>query len=243
MSWKELVELAGSDATMVEFINSQKTSSETLVSKINTLETTNGGLIEDIKKFKQGNTLVKDSLGLDVVNSETISEALDKLKSAKGDDKFLAEITNLKGLLETANNDKNTLTSDYEGKLSAMAMTNSLRDLGIGSIASTPIAEKMILEHLKNGAVLDGDNIVYKDAEGKTAYNGTNVLTPKDKLAQMQSSDDWKPFIKGDVSGGSGGRESSGGGGGTAKRSEMSPTQKAEYITANGSEAYLNLSN
>jgi hypothetical protein len=230
MSWEKLISLAGSDETLVEFVNSQKTSSETLVTKVNTLETTNSGLLDDIKKFKQGNTLVKDSLGLEVVNSDTLTEALNKIKTAKGDDKLTAEIDNLKGLLEKANIDKDTLAKDYEGKLSNMALTNSLRDLGIGAMAINPLAEKMILDHLKDGASLDGDNIVYRNTDGSTAYNGTNVLTPKDKLEQMKSSDDWKAFIKGDIKSGGDSRESNNGGSQSSIKDAKNKQERTQAI-------------
>ena len=56
MSWEKLEVLASSDTEVLGFIKSQKESSDTLVTKVNTLETTNNGLLTDLKKFKQGNS-------------------------------------------------------------------------------------------------------------------------------------------------------------------------------------------
>lgn len=233
MSWEKLKALASSDAEVLGFIESQISSSTELVNKVNGLEATNSGVLADLKKFKQGNSLVKDSLGLEEVNSDTIKEALEKLKGAKGDDKLMNEISNLKTLLETANTDKQTLETDYQGKLSNMAMTNSLRDLGIGALANGAMSEKMILEHLKTGAVLDGENIVYKKEDGSTLYDGTTLVTPASRLESLKTNDDWKPFLKADISGGSGSRESNPR---TTTLSTMNEKERTELFKNNPSE-------
>lgn len=237
--YDKIIELAGSDSEMVAFLKAEQENSNNNVARIQTLEKTNSGLLDEVKTFKQGNTLIKESLGLEQVNSDSISEALGKLKNAKGDDKLVNEINNLKGLLESANSEKESIVNDYESKISNNALTNSLRDLGVDALGINPMASKMMLDYLKEGATLDGDNIVYKK-DGVTEYSGTNVLTPKDKLEAMKSDDNWKAFIKGDVNSGTGGRESTGGGS-SMKRSEMSASEKGKYIQENGQEAYYSL--
>jgi len=205
--YDKIIELAGSDSEMVAFLKAEQENSNNNVTRIQTLEKTNSGLLDEVKTFKQGNTLIKESLGLEQVNSDSISEALSKLKNAKGDEKLTNEINNLKGLLENANSEKESIVNDYESKIANNALTNSLRDLGVDALGINPMASKMMLDYLKEGATLDGENIVYKK-DGVTEYNGTNVLTPKDKLEAMKNDDNWKAFIKGDVNSGTGGRES-----------------------------------
>lgn len=221
--WDKLLELAGSDSETVAFIKAEQTNSKTNVDTIQKLEKTKIDLLDEVKNFKQGNTLIKDALGLEQVNGDSITEALDKLKSSKGDDKFTNEINNLKSLLESANSEKESIVNDYESKIANNALTNSLRDLGVDALGINPMASKMMLDYLKEGATLDGDNIVYKK-DGVTEYNGTNVLTPKDKLEAMKSDDNWKAFIKGDVGSGTGGRESNNTSGGENIK-DLSPTE------------------
>lgn len=205
--WDKLLELAGSDSETVAFIKAEQTNSKTNVDTIQKLEKTKIDLLDEVKNFKQGNTLIKDALGLEQVNGDSITEALSKLKNTKGDDKLVNEINNLKSLLESANSEKESIVSEYESKIANNALTNNLRDLGVDALGINPMASKMMLDYLKEGATLDGDNIVYKK-DGVTEYNGTNVLTPKDKLEAMKTDDNWKAFIKGDVNSGTGGRES-----------------------------------
>lgn len=207
MSFEQLKAIIGDNAEAKTIIDSLESASTNNVAKINDLET-------KFNEAKNGRdslkNLIRETTGLDEVNADSINDFVTKLKSTKGDEKLTAEIDNLKGLIEKANGEKESIVSEYESKLQNMALTNSLRDLGIGSLAVNPLAEKMMLEHLKEGASLDGDKIVYRNADGSTMYNGTNVLTPADKLEQMKTSDDWKAFIKGDVNSGSGARESNG---------------------------------
>lgn len=237
--YDKLLELAGSDSELVSFIKTEQTNSSNNVNTIQKLEKTNSDLLGEIKNFKQGNTLIKDALGLEQVNSDSIAEALSKLKNAKGDEKLTNEINNLKSLLETANSEKDSIVNDYESKIANNALTNSLRDLGVDALGINPMASKMMLDYLKEGATLDGENIVYKK-DGVTEYSGTNVLTPKDKLEAMKTDDNWKAFIKGDVNSGTGGRESNGGGL-SKKRSEMSASERGNFIKENGQDAYLAL--
>jgi len=209
MSFEQLRKIVGDNAEATALIDTLEESSSNNVKKINNLESK----FEEAQKGRDSlKSLIKTGTGLEEVTEDTIKEFVTKMKETKGDEKLTSEIENLKSLIEKANNEKSTLTSEYESKLSNMALTNSLRDLGIGSLASTPIAEKMILDHLKQGATLDGDKIVYKNEDGSTIYNGTNIMTPQTRLESLKSDDNWKPLLKADIAGGGGARESSGGG-------------------------------
>ena len=227
--YDEIIGLDGISPEMVAFLQAEKTNSANNVTTIQALEKTKVDLLAEVKNFKQGNTLIKDSLGLEQVNADSIAEAMEKLKNTKGDDKLTNEINNLKSLLETANSEKESIVNDYESKISDNALSNSLRDLGVDALGINPMASKMMLDYLKEGATLDGDNIVYKK-DGVTEYNGTNVLTPKDKLEAMKTDDNWKAFIKGDVNSGTGGRESNGGG---KKPTEMSESERVQMFRDN----------
>ena len=203
MSWDKILEKISDDSNLVQFVESQKTNSTENVNKINALEKTKSDLLTEVKSFKEGNSLVKSVLGIDQLNEDTLKEALGNKKPV--DDKLKAELDNLKGLLDKVNSEKDSLVSEYEGKIQNMALTNNLRDLGIGQLASSPLTEKMLIDSLKNGASLDGDNIVYKKEDGTTAYSSNNTpLTPQQKLEEMKSNPDYAPLFKADVISGGG---------------------------------------
>ena len=204
MSFEKLLETVGDDQELKTFIEGVQSTQKDNVSTINKLETS----LEEVKqtrdRYKQGNSLIKDKLGLENINEESLGAYLDSIKKNTGEESLKVEIENLKRLLETANKDKQSLTNDYEAKIQDMGLTNSLRDLGIGGLASSPRTEQDILRELKSGAVFEDGNIIYKK-DGKTEY-GTDgkPLDPKSKLAQLQASEEFKPYFKPDVKSGSG---------------------------------------
>ena len=222
MDLQGLMALVGDNAEAKTFITGMDESSKANVQKINDLE---GKLVEyggTRDKYKQGNSLVKEVLGLDQLNKESLDEALSKLKSGKPDETTLAEITNLKTVIETLTNDKTTLTSDYESKLDNMALTNDIRDLNIGSMSSTGAAEQMILSQLKNGAVREDGKIVYKQ-DGKTVYNNGVLETPSTRLETMKADENYAPFFKATTKGGS--NTSGKDGQGNVDVSKLNPTE------------------
>ena len=207
MSFEKLKGFVGDNQEALEVIKSLESASTANVERINSLESQVNDIKSTRDKYKQGNSLVKDLLGLENINEESLSEFLSNNKAGKGDEKLTAELDNLKQLLEKANNEKESIATEYEGKLSNMALTNAIRDLGIGSLASSPIAEQTILNYLKEGATLEDGKIVYKKEDGSTVYNGTSIMTPAEKLESLKSDENWKPFIKADINSGSGTRE------------------------------------
>lgn len=198
--FEQLKASVGDNAEALGFIKTLEDNSKSSVETINNLERKVTEVTQTRDKYKAGNSLVKSVLGLDTVNEETIGEAIKALKGGKDDDKSKAEIDNLKTLLEKATNDNSNLTSDYEGRIQSMALKNSLRDLGLGSLASSPQTEGDLLRHLESGAVFENDSIVYKNQDGTTVY-GTNgkPLTPAEKLNSIKSDSAYAPYFKADV--------------------------------------------
>ena len=201
MSWKKLETLIGDDVELKTFVATQQVSATTNTESINKLELKNTDLLKEVKNFKQGNTLVKELLGVEQINEETVKEALGK---KGGDETLKSEIDNWKSKYVDLETQLSTNSNEYNAKLQDMALTNSIRDLGIGAIASTSMSEKIILDSLKQGATLDGDKIVYKNADGTTAFNGSEVVTPQSKLESLKANAEYAPFFKPDVSSGGG---------------------------------------
>ena len=203
--FEKLKSLAAGNDEMLGLINTLEGNSKSSVETINSLEKKIQGQTETLDKFKSGNSLVKSVLGLDTVNEETINEAIKALKGGKGDEASKAELDNLKKLLEKATNDNSNITSSYEGKLQSMALKNSLRDLGIGSLASSPQTEGDLLRHLESGAVFENNSIIYKNQDGTTVYGSNGKpLSPAERLETMKSDTTYAPYFKADIKGGTG---------------------------------------
>jgi len=213
MDFEELLALVGDNEEAKGFVTGLQSTQKDNVTRINTLETQIGDITATRDKYKNGNKLIKDALGLENINEDSISEYLSKSKKGNPNEALTAEIGNLKSLLETATNEKETLKSEYETKMQKIGIKNSLRDLGIDAIASSTRTAQDILREMEAGAVADGDNIVYMQ-DGKTVYgNDGKPLTKEGKLAQLKSSEEFKPYFKPDALGGSGTQNNNGNGG------------------------------
>lgn len=212
MNFEELLALVGDNEEAKGFVTGLQSTQNDNVTRINTLETQLGDVTTTRDKYKNGNKLIKDKLGLENINEESINEYLSNNKKGTADEALTAEIGNLKSLLEVATNEKTTLSNDYESKIQDMGLTNSLRDLGIGAMASSTRTEQDIIKELKIGAVTEGEETFYKK-DGKTIF-GTDgkPLTTAGRLSQLKSSEEFKPYFKPDALNGSGTQNSNGNG-------------------------------
>ena len=82
----------------------------------------------------------------------------------------------------------------------------------------------------------DGEKMVRKDAEGKTVYGKDGPQTITEWLAELA---DTAPHLFKESKGGTG--KHGAGGAGSTKHADMTPAEKAAYISKNGQEAYLKL--
>lgn len=195
MEIKDILEKLSDNSEMVQFVtnlNDKAQNVESLTAKVNDLE---NKATEAINKRQGLKDLIRNTLGVDEISEDNLKALLDN--KGKPDEKALAEITNLKTLLKKANADKDELKNGYESQLDSFVLTNNIRDLGIGSMASTPAMEATILNMMKDGAVRDGDKILYKNADGTTIYSESGKeMTPSDRLNQLRANQDYAPLFK-----------------------------------------------
>ncbi len=223
--------------TFANALNAKATNSEELVKQIGVLENKNTEILASRTTKDKKYSEMLAILGVDELTEETMK----KFNSSKGDDKSLAEIANLKGLLEKATTDNATQAKEFGVKLSDMAMTNSLRDLGIGLVAANAMTENHLLGHLKEGATFENDSIVYKKDDGTTIYGTDNKpLTPASKFEQMKSDENYAPFFKNDFKSGvnTNPNQNKNSNAKTISRSQlegMSPAQQNKHFADGGS--------
>jgi hypothetical protein len=214
-------------------------NADELIKKINTLEGKNSDILGSRKTQDEKYSEMLRLLGVEELTSEAIQEFK---KSGKGDEKSIAEINNLKGLLEAADLNTSNVTKDYETKLSTMALDNEIANSGIGANVANKEMFSIVTSLVKQGAVFKDGGIVYQNSDGSTAYGANNQpMTLSDKINSLKSDANYSGLFKPDGAGGSGTPPNSGGGNSGQKRSEMSHSDKGAFIEKHGNDAYLKL--
>jgi len=223
--FEKLRAFVGDNAEALKLLDTLEGTTSSNVQTINDHERTISEVKETRDRYKQSSTDIKSLLGLEVVNEEAIKEAIKALKSGKGDDKSLAEIENLKGLLEKATHDNKSLTSGYEGKLQSMALDNALANAGLGANVANKAMYGIVSDLVREGATFEDDKIVYKKPDGTTIYGKDNTpLTMPNKIDQLKADPNYAGLFKVDVKSGSGGNPNPGQGGESTEK--LSPSQK-----------------
>lgn len=211
MSWEQLEALVGDNAEMAGVVKTLKESSTTMTNNYNALEKTNQGLLSDLTKFKAGNTLVKQSLGIDNLNEESLTEALSKLKGKSNDDKLVAEIDNYKNQLESQKNnfetEKGSLINEIRQLKNGSKLNEVIAGAGVIDDASARSDLAMIVQNMMS--YNDKNETVFLNEDGTTKFNVNNQpFTMEDAVNEVLTK---RPYLKaGDVKGGSGARESNG---------------------------------
>lgn len=227
--FEKLREFVGDNSEALKLIDTIEGTTSDNVQKINDLETKVAAVTETRDRYKSGNALVKSILGVDTVNEETIKEAIKSLQGNKGDDQSKAEIDNLKGLLEAVKGEKDTLKSEYEGKLHSMALDNALANAGLGANVANEAMYKIVADIVREGAVFEDGQIRYKTSDGATVYGKDKTpLTLESKIEHLKSDPNYLNLFKADVAGGTG-TPTTTGGNGADKTEGLSPTEMMKH--------------
>jgi len=138
-----------------------------------------------------------------------------------------------------ATGEKSTLTNDYESRIQKMALDNAIANSGVGATFANEAMYKLGINLIKDGATYEGDKIIYKNADGTTAYNGATPIGIEDKLNGLKADPLYAGLFKPDVSSG-GGKPPQGGGSNTQQtmtRSQfegLSPKGKIDFTGDGG---------
>ena len=160
--------------------------------EIKTLQDTNKQLTERVNQL--------ESINVDLVDQK--KEFKKKLEDGLTDDEAKAEITNLKALLDGANDEKSQLTSEHDKQINSMRMREVLRDAGVK--AQNSDAMESLSSLVLDGASFD-EGFVYMNEDGTTKYN-TDTNKPygvTDRVAELRESN--KSYLFEAKTGGGGG--------------------------------------
>jgi len=202
MEIKDILEKLSDDSQMVDFVkglNDKAQNVEGLTTKVNDLERKSTEAIEGRQALK---TLVRNTLGVDDVSEDSLKAILDN--KAKPDEKSQLEIDNLKKMIETLNTEKTQIQTDSTKVIQDFHLTNSIRDLGIGQMASTKIAESQLVDILKDGVTIENGKAVYKSEDGTTQFHNGVEMNTTHKLDSIKANPDYAHLFKSSTNSGSG---------------------------------------
>jgi len=227
------------------------------------LETTANGAFTDItnikndaiesrdatkEKLRKSNSLLDEiKTGLKLEDDFSVMDIKEKIKNNSNADeieaRFKTDLDTVRNELNQAIQDKTDITAKFEDTM----FTNSINGSGeLNNFVDDAMARNMILNEYRSKTILEDGKLYKKDEiTGKIATDaisgdklGIDAVT-KDILGTV--SDIYKkPEI---VAQGGGSKPTTTQTSGALKRSEMSASEKGKYISENGQDAYLNLSN
>ena len=222
MEFKDILEKLSDNSEMVNFVNSLNDKAqnvEGLTSKVNDLERKSSEAVESRQTLK---SLIRNTLGVEDISEDSLKALLDN--KAKPDEKSQLEIDNLKKMIESLNTDKTQIQNDSNKVIQDLHLTNSIRDLGIGGMASTKIAEQQLVEILKSGVTIENGKAVYKNEDGTTQYYANGVeMNTNHKLDSIKANVDYAHLFKPT---GKSGSDTSGQDGNFSSKSNMGGTKE-----------------
>ena len=201
MDFKQLLELLNENQEAQNFIKGIQETQETNVLTINKNETLINNLKGDLDKFKQGNNLVKSTLGLEQLNEESLSQALNSLKKGDLDEKSRLEIENLKSELSNST----SLLTEKEN-----AFNTQIRELKLGTQLSDLLVKNGVLPNAVKSASRevsqmikydDNNNPIFLNEDGSTKYLNGKPMGLEDAVTDIKTTHDYM-FVRDTKSGG-----------------------------------------
>lgn len=190
--------LEGNDEALGILGEIEKTQSE-LTQTVNSLEVKFSEARDGRDKVKSQLRFVKDKLGVEELNEDTLAKALKQ----KGDD---AELLNLKAQLEKTAKEKEEIESSYKGKLSNYVMKTELSKTGLAQDAYNSEMYQILEGLVLTGATYQDDGkITFKNEDGSTVYSDKGKpMSLEDKVALIKADPRYAPMFKGGTTSGTG---------------------------------------
>ena len=191
MDFNKLLELLKENQEATNFIKGIQETQETNVTTINKNETLINNLKGDLDKFKQGNNLVKSKLGLEQLNEESLSQALNSLKKGDLDEKSRLEIENLKSELSNST----SLLTEKEN-----AFNTQIRELKLGTQLSDLLVKNGVLPNAVKSASRevsqmmkydDNNNPIFLNEDGSTKYLNGKPMGLADAIENIKQEHDY----------------------------------------------------
>ncbi len=221
-------------ATLTAF----QTASNQALSRVSELEK---DLKTSAEKRDQLKTIIRGATGLEEITADTLGEVL-----KGGDvDVYKNEITQLQTKLAEGATAVDEVSKGYEDKIFKLQLDRVVNTIGAQGEVHNPHAYNVVFGELFKNAVMDGDDIAYKNEDGTTIYaEGGTPATVMSQYEAIKADDNFAYLFKEQFKSG-GGKAPSGpkttNGGETIRRSTLKDEDKVKYIAQHGMGAYKNL--
>ena len=199
MTKEEVIKLLEGNEDAIKFVGDLDSTKNYLTQQVNSLEVKFNEARDGRDKTKESLRYVKEKLGIDEINDDTLAKAL---KKKGGDD---AELQNLQKLLEEAKAQSKTVETEYKGKLAKYVMQNELGKTGLAQEAYNSKMYQILETEVLKDAVYENDQIIFKNVDGSTLYGDKGKpMALEDRVAMLRSDPTYAPMFKPSNNGGGG---------------------------------------
>jgi hypothetical protein len=233
----EVLEKFATESGNEEVVNAVNGIKETYRSNLERVKFLEGDLQKSIEKRDHIKNMVRNKLGVEELNEDSIDGVLARLKSTP-------EVDNMNKVIESLRADKESLSSEYKKTVNLHNLERKLLDLGAIEDTENAKAYDIVLKEIsKTVAYDDNGNILFQGSDGLTLRNQDgSPITMSDMYKQIKDSEEFAFLFKTKRSKqGSGATGNKSGGQTSLKRSEMSYSEKGKFIEQFGQDAYLKL--
>ena len=206
--WEQLLGLVGDNAGAKAIIDQLKNTAETNAATITSLQTQFDNVKEEKDRYKLGNQLVKQKLGLEKINEEELTARLADLGS-KGDK--TKELQDLATALAAKDDEISTITKNFEQKFDGMRIDTEITKAMEGAsdiLSDNPILRNAFREQVSKSVGIVGEGIspytVVGDQRIPLVKDG-NAVSVSDYIKSTLSGKEYDVFRKTKIVDGAGG--------------------------------------
>lgn len=211
------------------------------MAKVNSLES---DLQKAAEKRDQLKTTIRNATGLDEITEEGLKSILSK-DSTEQSVILKKEIQTLQNKLNENEAVVDGIRTKYEQQIFDLRLDRAANMLGVSSEVHNQHAFNVILNELGKGATFDGENLVYKNADGTTRFTkGGQTATIQSVYEELKANEDFAYMFKEQFKAGGGKRAlgpTSDPSGHSLRRSKMTTEEKTAYIGKHSIDAYKQL--
>ena len=205
--FEELLKLVGDNTDAVALIQSLgktiEKDKETAASTIQSLTSQFETIKAEKEKYKAGNALVKEALGLSTINDETVSARLKELGSSDSAKELAKKLSEKETEIESIQRDAEAKITDYRISAEADTALNAISE----TLSDDPILRNVFKDQLRKSIGVNDGQVLPMQTVGDQQIpimSDGKPLSLSEYAQQMISGDEYKSFRKASVKPGGG---------------------------------------
>lgn len=233
---KKIAEETGNEELLGAY-TALETSQRTNLDRMGYLEKELNTSIQKRDSYKKERDFVKSKFGIEEITEESLEKAL----SAKGNTS--ADTQKLEQMISQLQEEKNGIASQFENSKQMNKLERDLISLGAIKETNGDKAFDILMSEVVKGISFENGVSSFKAEDGTTLRNADGTpMSLADRYNQLKESEGMKfLFVEQKPKSGSGKQQSKGEPHGALKRSQMTHSDKAKYISEHGQDAYFKL--